>query len=122
MWSEIGETMPVFEYSCLDCKKRFSMLEGVGQNRPDRACPKCKSRNLKKLISLFSRVKSEESRLEALTDPSSLSGVDENDPKSIAKWAKKMGKELGEDMGDDLDELIDGDLETTLSEQDDTTY
>ena len=52
--------------------------------------------------------KSEESRLESLADPSSLSGLDENDPGSVARWMKKMGKELGEDFaGEDIDQLAD---------------
>ena len=102
--------MPIFEYLCLKCKKRFSLLEGVGTYRPDRACPRCKSSNLKKLISSFATVKSDEARLEALADPSNLSGLDENDPKSIARWAKKMGREIGEDMGEDIDEMIDKEL------------
>jgi putative FmdB family regulatory protein len=102
--------MPIFEYSCLDCNKRFSLLEGVGTCKPEKSCPRCKSKNLRKLISLFSVTKSEEARLESLADPSKLSGLDENDPKSIARWAKKMGKELGEDMGDELDDMVEQEM------------
>jgi hypothetical protein len=52
--------------------------------------------------------RSEESRLESLADPSSLSGLDENDPGSVARWMKKMGKEMGEDFGgEDIDQLAD---------------
>ena len=53
-------------------------------------------------------VKSEEARLEALADPRSFSGLDENDPVSMAKWMKKMGKELGEDMaGGEFEQMVD---------------
>jgi hypothetical protein len=45
--------------------------------------------------------------MERLLDPSALSGVDENDPRSIARWARKMGKGLGEEAGENFDELID---------------
>jgi len=58
-------------------------------------------------VSHVSVMKSEESRLDDLADPSSLSGLDENDPKSIAKWARKMGSTLGEDLGPEYDEMID---------------
>ncbi|HPZ08764.1 MAG TPA: zinc ribbon domain-containing protein [Candidatus Eremiobacteraeota bacterium] len=102
--------MAIYEYSCMDCKKRFSLLEGVGTCKPEKVCPRCKSKNLKKLISLFSVTKSEEARLEALADPSKLSGIDENDPASIARWAKKMGKELGEDMGEDFDQMVEEEM------------
>ena len=71
-------------------------------------CKYCKSENLERLFSRFATPKSEESRLESLADPSSLSGLDENDPGSVARWMKKMGKELGEDLGgEDLDQMAE---------------
>jgi hypothetical protein len=49
--------------------------------------------------------------MESLADPSKWGGLDENDPKSMAKWAKRMGKELGEDMGEDVDQMVDEAME-----------
>jgi len=74
-------------------------------------CRKCGSTNLEKLISRVSVSRSEESRLENLADPSKLSGLDEKDPKSIARWMKTMGKEMGEDMGEDFDQSIEEAME-----------
>ncbi len=72
------------------------------------ACKFCKSGEVERLFSRFASPKSEESRLESLADPSNLSGLDENDPGSIAKWMKKMGKEMGEDFaGEDIDQLAE---------------
>jgi len=62
---------------------------------------------MRKLISRVATLRSEESRLESLADPSRLGDVDENDPKSVARWARRLGKEMGEDLGDDVDELVD---------------
>jgi hypothetical protein len=42
-----------------------------------------------------------------MADPSFLSDVDENDPKSVAKWARRLGSEMGEDLGPEFDEVID---------------
>ncbi len=64
-----------------------------------------------KLVSRVAIRKSEESRLESLADPSSLTGLDENDPKSVARWMKKMGKEMGEEAGEDFDEEVDKAME-----------
>ena len=64
-----------------------------------------------KLISRVARIRSEESRLESLADPSKLGDLDENDPASMARWMKRMGKELGEDLGEDVDSLVDEALE-----------
>jgi hypothetical protein len=71
-------------------------------------CKFCKGEDLEQLFSRFATPKSEESRLESLADPSSFSGLDENDPSSVARWMKKMGKELGEDFGgEDIDQLAE---------------
>jgi hypothetical protein len=52
--------------------------------------------------------------MEALADPSSFAGLDENDPRSIAQWAKRMGKELGEEAGEDWDEMVEQMMEEEL--------
>ena len=56
-------------------------------------------------------VRSEESRMESLADPSKWGGLDEKDPKSMAKWMKQMGKVMGEDMGEDVDQMVDEAME-----------
>jgi hypothetical protein len=58
-------------------------------------------------MSRFARLRSEDDRLDALADPGSFGDLDENDPKSVARWAKKMGKELGEDVGEDFDQMME---------------
>ncbi len=71
-------------------------------------CKNCKSTELEQLFSRFTSPKSEEKRLESLADPSSFSGLDENDPGSVARWMKKMGKEMGEDFGgEDIDQIAE---------------
>jgi hypothetical protein len=52
-------------------------------------------------------VRSEDSRLDDLADPSMLGDLDENDPKSLGRWMRKMGAEAGEDMPQEFDEVID---------------
>jgi hypothetical protein len=55
---------------------------------------------MSRVLSKVRVIRSEESRMESLADPSKWGDLDEKDPKSMAKWMKRMGKELGEDMGD----------------------
>ncbi len=63
---------------------------------------------MRRLMSRFAMPKSEEQRLDSLTDPAKLGGLDENDPKSVARMMKRMGKEMGEEFsGDDFDEAMD---------------
>jgi hypothetical protein len=59
------------------------------------------------LVSRVAVLRSEESRLESLADPSSLAGLDENDPRSLARWMRKMSGEMGEDLGAEFNEVVD---------------
>lgn len=44
--------MPIFEYRCLSCGKKFEILCGVGKSgQGDIKCPECGKSDLKKLIS-----------------------------------------------------------------------
>ena len=109
--------MPIYEYECRKCGKRMSFLILTLEKAKDLECKFCKSRELNRLMSRFAAVKSEESRLESLADPSKLAGLDENDPKSIARFMKKIGKEMGEDMGGNIDETVDEAMEEAAGEK-----
>jgi hypothetical protein len=52
-------------------------------------------------------LKSEDAQLDDLSDPSSFGDLDESDPKSVARWARKLGQQMGEDLGDDWGEMVD---------------
>ncbi len=101
--------MPIYEYRCQDCKRRVSILwrtlaeAETGQPR----CPRCGGTHLTRLVSRVAVLRSEEARLDSLMDADSLSDLDENDPKSIARWMRKMSKEIGEDAGEEFEEVVD---------------
>ena len=103
--------MPIYEYHCNSCKKRVSLLIRNINDPSKPVCSRCGSRDMTRLLSRFAVVKSEESRFERMADPSNFGDLDENDPKSVARWAKRMGKELGEDVGEDFDEMMEGAME-----------
>jgi putative FmdB family regulatory protein len=109
--------MPIYEYRCGDCRRKVTVLTLRVSETVDPRCEHCGGRNLTRLMSRFATVRSEDSRLDDLADPSSLSGLDESDPKSMARWMRKMGKELGEDTGDDFDQMVD-ELEAGGDEED----
>lgn len=99
--------MPIYEYRCSDCGKRTQILTLSIKSPVEAKCRHCGGANMQKLVSRVAVRRSEGSRLESLADPSSLSGLDENDPKSVARWMKKMGKEMGEDVGEDFEREVD---------------
>ncbi|MFA7227815.1 MAG: zinc ribbon domain-containing protein [Melioribacteraceae bacterium] len=46
--------MPIFEYKCSDCGKKFEIFHKSSTNPEEVICPACQSRNHKKLLSSFS--------------------------------------------------------------------
>jgi putative FmdB family regulatory protein len=101
--------MPIYEYRCHRCRRRVSILwrsfSEAATGQP--VCPHCGGRELTRLVSKVAVLRSEESRLDDLADPSSLGDLDENDPQSIARWMRKMSRETGEDLGDELNEVVE---------------
>ena len=71
-------------------------------------------------MSRFATIRSEDDRLDSLADPSSLGDLTEDDPKSVARWMKKMGSEMGEDVGDDWDDTVEGAMEEETSADSET--
>jgi putative FmdB family regulatory protein len=97
--------MPLYEYRCEDCSRRFTLLVGVTAQAVDQQCPRCGGARLRKLISRFAVARSEDDLLDSMADPSTLG--DPEDPRAMADWMRRMGREMGEDMGDDFDELVE---------------
>jgi len=110
--------MPIYEYRCAGCRKRTTVVTLSVSAAADPVCSHCGGRALTKLVSRFAVRRSEASRLESLADPSSLAGLDENDPKSVARWMKRTGQEMGEEAGEDFDEEVDKAMEEAEKEKD----
>lgn len=102
--------MPIYEYSCRSCRRLMSALVLSRDREAEVRCPRCGSADLEKRWSRFSSPKSEDARLESIADPSAMSGLDENDPRSVAKFMKRMGREMGEDVGGDIEQAIEDEM------------
>lgn len=109
--------MPIYEYVCQGCGRKNSFLILNNQSFSPK-CNKCESTDLRRVMSRFAAVRSEESRMENLADPRKWGDLDENDPKSMVRFMKKMGRELGDDLGEDYDQLI-AEAETEASQEKD---
>ena len=102
-------TMPIYEYRCSKCHRRVTILlrsfSDAETLKPQ--CPHCGHDELERLVSRVAVIKSEEARLDALADNMDFGDLDENDPRSIGRWMKKMATEVGEDLGDEFHEAVD---------------
>jgi putative FmdB family regulatory protein len=99
--------MPIYEYRCEDCGKISEFFLTRTDETLIPQCKRCKSKKMTRVLSKVRVIRSEESRMESLADPSKWGDLDEKDPKSMAKMMKRLGKEFGEELGEDSDQMID---------------
>lgn len=98
--------MPLYEYRCLACAAPVSIRMTYAEfDTAKPKCPQCKSTKLQRHLSRVRVLRSEDSRMEQLSDPSNFNDIDENDPKSVGRFMRRMGEEMGEDMGGEFNEM-----------------
>ncbi|MEZ0325677.1 MAG: zinc ribbon domain-containing protein [Fimbriimonas sp.] len=101
--------MPVFEYRCQDCRRKFQTLVGVVAGTLDEACPNCGSTNTSKLVSRFARFRNEDDRVDELADR--LENMGEPDsPSQMREVMRELGKALDEDASDEMEEMFEADM------------
>jgi len=83
--------MPLYEYRCEKCKRRFSLLVGMTAEKAPLRCPRCGSARATKLISRIAPIVRKE-------DPGDLGDLDDSEFAGA-----------GEDL-DDMDDY-DGDFD-----------
>ena len=99
--------MPIYDYRCQGCGRRISLLFQTYAAAEHAACPHCGSTDLSRLVTRFAVMRSDDSVLDDLADRAAWGDVDENDPHSVARWARRMGHEMGEDLGPEYGEMVD---------------
>jgi putative FmdB family regulatory protein len=100
--------MPFYDFQCEECRRKSRLFYTYAEY--DSAVPQCRhcgSSQLKRLISRVALAKSEDARLEAMADDTMLAGLDEEDPRSLGRFMRKMSREMGEDLGDEFSEVVD---------------
>jgi putative FmdB family regulatory protein len=108
--------MPIYEYLCRKCKRKSEIITFRVSEDVSVECRHCGSTDVRRVPSRVRVRMSEETRMERLADPSRLAGLDENDPKSMARWMKSMSSEMGEEMGEDFD--VDQMIDEAMAETD----
>jgi putative FmdB family regulatory protein len=100
--------MPIYEYACHDCRRRVSLLWRSFAEAESRqpVCPRCGGARLTRVVSKVAIVRSDERRLDDLSDPSALGGLDDDSPQSLARFMRKMADESGEGFDPEFEEVV----------------
>ena len=103
--------MPIYEYSCSECRRIFQFL--ARRLNPERqpVCPQCGNENLRKEVTKFAALKGAAepgADMDALDSPKmerfmremerDMGRLDENNPKHMAHMMRKMQEALPPDM------------------------
>jgi len=98
--------MPIYEFICAQCKRRFRKLVGVVANPSPLQCPHCRSTDLRRQISRFASIRSEDEALDSLADEMEALG-DTEDPRALKRLMRAMGDEMGEDLDDEFEQMME---------------
>jgi hypothetical protein len=80
------------------------------QERDDACCPKCGNEDVHRLVSRFRRGRSEEDRLEELSDRVETWGEPES-PSEMRETLKEMGRALDDDASEEMEQLFEAEHE-----------
>lgn len=97
--------MPVYEFACNACSAPVSVFVRSMSSPVSGSCGRCGSSDLRRVVSRFAVLRSG-GGLDSLDDDSFLDGLDENDPKAMATWARRMQRGMGEDAGPEFEEMV----------------
>ena len=98
--------MPFYDYRCETCAKPARLFFSfAAYESADPACPHCGEKTLKRRIRRVVIAKSEEKRMDGMMDESMLGALENEDPREIGRFMRKMSHEMGEDLGDEFGEV-----------------
>ena len=104
--------MPIYEYRCPQCKKKVSVffrnLSSV--DHESARCPNCGSGGLLRLMSRVRVIRGSSKSIDSGGGEDfgdDMPGwLDENDPRSMGRFMRKMAEESGEEMPPEFNEVV----------------
>jgi putative FmdB family regulatory protein len=98
--------MPIYEFRCQRCRRRSSVFTRSIGGEVKAVCSHCGSREMSRLFSKVAVLRSEGDAFGGL-DESSMGDVDENDPRSMARWVRQMSRQMGEPLDAEMESELE---------------
>jgi putative FmdB family regulatory protein len=111
--------MPVYEFYCADCHAIFNFLSRRVSTDKAPSCPRCDRQYLEKQVSAFAISRNLDEPPEGMPDVDeskieqammALAGdmgkMDEDDPKAMAHFMRKLSSMTGMDLGEGAEEAL----------------
>jgi putative FmdB family regulatory protein len=120
--------MPIYEFLCPECNRVYSFLTRGSDASKQPTCPRCGSTDMRKQVSRFAFVRSsaeapaeggppgEGNENDPLDDPRverelmrlmrDAEQLDENDPKQLGHFMRRMSELTGEPLDGELEEAV----------------
>ncbi len=98
--------MPIYEFRCQKCRRKFSILVKGWAGAPAATCPNCGSSEVSRVFSSFALRKSDKDVYDdILSDSQLVHGLESTAPRALAEWNKRMSR--GEQVAPEYEEMID---------------
>jgi len=112
--------MPIYEFYCRDCHTIFNFISRRINTEKIPPCPRCNRPELEKQVSPFAISRGleekpnddfpdlDDSRMEQAmaTLAGEMGGMDEDDPKAMARFMRRFSEVSGMDLGGGMEEAI----------------
>jgi len=100
--------MPNYDFRCQNCGKAVRLfISYADYDDAEPHCPHCGSADLKRRVSRIALAKSDDARLDGMLDDPSLAGLDEEDPKALGRFMRRMSRDMDEDLGEEFNEVVE---------------
>ena len=99
--------MPIYEYRCKGCSKKFSILVRTYSVPHTGGCPECGCANIERVMSTFAYHRSARDVMDEAGEPTLSPRPDYyRDPRNVGRWTEKRFKQLGLDVPPEINRQI----------------
>ena len=98
--------MPIYEYRCDSCQRRFSMLNRSFSEIKEPVCSHCGVAGGTRIVSQVSVIKSPNDFMGGMPQWDTTTDFNEDDPRSVADMLRRVKDETGQPIGQMGEEML----------------